>query len=269
MSALKDLLSRNEISTVQYETKLKALEAAESALASADANLKLVEHGTRPEVIAEAQAQVDVAAANLNSAQLAVEWCTIGSPIDGIVVQLAARRGQFYDRAVPLATITDLSEVFAQLRIPSDALANVDTGTPVEVHVTAFQEDAFAGNVTRRSGEADSLSGDLNMYVSLKNPDDRLRPGLGCRAKVWLPTVTDALSVPASAIADHAGSPVVTIIRDGKATETPVVVGVQAEGRVQIIRGLSPGDFVATKGGYGLPDDYPVEIVPDGRVSGQ
>lgn len=261
LSALENLLVRKEISQVQYKTKEKALKAAQAMLGSARANLKLMELGTRPELIAEAQAQVDVAAADVKAAQLAVDWCTIRSPIEGNSVQLSARQGQFIDRAVPLATITDLSELFAQLRIPSVALANVQIGTPVEVRVTAFPHDVFTGKVLRRSGEADPLSGDLNMYVTIKNPEDRLRPGLACTAQVWLPPIEGALTVPISAIADHDGKAVVTVIRNGEAKETVVSVGAQAGGRAQVIEGLSEGDVVATKGGYGLPDDYPVEIV--------
>ena len=261
VSALDDLLKRDEISRVQYETKQKELEAAQATLASAVANLKLRQRGTRPEAIAEAQAQVDVAAADVQASQLAVDWCTICSPIDGVVVQLAARRGQFFDQAIPLATITDLSEVFAQLRIPSDAVAKVEVGAPVDVLVPAFPDDVFHGAVSRRSGEADPLSGDLNMFVTLKNPDRRLRPGFSCRAQVWLPPINDALVVPVSAIADHDGRTVVTAVRDGKANEVAVTTGAQADGLVQLLGGLAVGDVVATKGGYGLPNGYPVAAV--------
>ena len=268
LSALQKLLDRNEISNVQFEMKKNALAAAQATLASADANLKLMEHGTRPELIAEAQAQVGVAAADVKAAQLAVDWCTIRSPIDGTVVQLAARQGQYFDRAVSLATVTDLSEVFAQLRIPSDALANVQVGTPVEIRVTAFPGEVFQGAVARRSGEADPLSGDLSMYVAVKNPDGRLRSGLGCRAQVWLAPIAGALTVPITAIADHDGRAVVTVVRDGKAQETDVTVGAQAEGTAQIIAGLAEGDVVATKGGYGLPDGYPVQTVTQDGAAG-
>ena len=75
-------------------------------------------------MIAEVQAQVDIASADVKAAELAVDWCTIRSPIDGVVVQLSARQGQFIDRAVTLATVTDLSEMFAKFQIPSDVLAN-------------------------------------------------------------------------------------------------------------------------------------------------
>ena len=52
-----------------------------------------------------------------------------------------------------------------------------------------------------------------------------------------------------------------TVIRDGKAEETGVTLGKEAEGNVQVVSGLAQGDLVAVKGGYGLPDGYPVEIV--------
>ncbi|HEX5470418.1 MAG TPA: efflux RND transporter periplasmic adaptor subunit [Lacipirellulaceae bacterium] len=262
LAALQKLFQRHEISNVQLNTKQDALRAAEATLAAANANLKLMEQGTRPEAIAEAQAQVKASAANVKAAQLAVDWCTIRSPIDGMVVQLSARLGQYVDRAVPLATVTDLSTVFVQLRIPSDALAKVAVATPVDVRVEAFPGKIFAGKVARRSAEADPQTGDLNMYVAVPNSKNELRPGLSCRARVFLPAIPNALSVPTSAIADHNGAAVVTVIRDGKAYETTVAVAAQAEGRSQILSGLSPGDVVATKGGYGLPDGYPVEIVP-------
>jgi multidrug efflux pump subunit AcrA (membrane-fusion protein) len=261
LSALQDLVARKEISQVQYVSKRKALETAQAALSGAEAKLHLMEHGPRPEAIAEAQAQVDAATADVKAAELAVEWCTIRSPIDGFVVQLDARRGQFLDRAAALAKIIDLSQLFAQLRIPSDSLAAVRKGTAVDVRVAAFPNDVFRGQVARLSGEADASSGDLTAYVSVDNADGRLRPGLSCTAHVWLTELKDALAVPVSAVADHSGTRVVTLIQDGKATEVPVTVGVAAEGLVQITNGLSAGDMVATKGGYGLPEGYPVEIV--------
>lgn len=260
-SALQDLVDRNEISQVQFQTKRKALETAQATLAAANARLLLMEHGTRPEAIAEAQAQVDAAAADVQSAELAVAWCTIRSPIDGVVVQLAARRGQYFDRAAVLATIIDLSKLFVQLRVPSDALEGVEIGTNVDVRVAAFPNDVYQGQVVRLSGEADPLSGDLTVYVGVDNPSNRLRPGLSCRAHVWLAEIKDALAVPVVAVADHDGTPVVTVIRDGKAAEVPVTLGSEAEGLVQVISGLEAGDLVATKGGYGLPEGYPLKII--------
>ena len=78
---------------------------------------------------------------------------------------------------------------------------------------------------------------------------------------VALPAVTDALAVPLAAVGDHSGTPVVTVIRNGEAFEVKVETGVETRELIEILKGLSLGDTVATVGGYGLPDACPVQIM--------
>lgn len=263
LTALKELLDRNEISSVIYDTKSKALESAEAAMAAAVERAKLLEAGTRPEMIAEAQALLDAAQADVEQAQLALQWCSITSPIDGIVVQLLARQGQFFDKAVPLVKIIDLSAVFVQLRIPSHDFARVTRGSQVEVRLDSLPAQVFPGTIERISGEADPLTGNLVVFALVKNTDQLLRPGLSCHALISLPPIKDALVVPISAVADLSGTPVVTVIRDSKAFETKVVLGTETKEIVQVLHGLTKGDLVATAGGTGLPQGCPVKVVAD------
>ncbi|MCA9218835.1 MAG: efflux RND transporter periplasmic adaptor subunit, partial [Planctomycetales bacterium] len=253
LAALDDLLKRREISPVAYETKAKALTAAEAALASADAHLKLFEQGTATELVDEAQSLLEVARADLEHVKLILEWCSITSPIDGVVVQLLAHQGQFFDRAVPLATVIDMSNVFVQLRIPSRNFADVQLGTPVDVQLNALPGQAFRGDISRISGQADPLTGNVIVFAKIENEAHLLRPGLSCEVRVSLPDVPQVLTVPVAAVADNSGTPVVTVIRDGKAYETEVQTGIETRELVQVLKGLAAGDIVATAGGYGLP----------------
>lgn len=263
IEALQELRSRNEISKVHLETKVKAFTSAEAALASAAAHVKLLEEGTRPEMIAEAEAHLASVKADRHHAQLAVQFCSITSPIDGIVVRLLARQGQFFDRASPMATIMDLSDVFVQLRIPSAQFVHVREGTVVDVAPTALSGRTFPGKIVRINGEADPLTGNIDAFAVVKNKDDVLRPGLGCRAQVWLPEIRDTLAVPLSAVADNAGTAIVTVVREEKAYEVEVVLGAHTSKMVQVVNGLSVGDVVITAGGYGLPEGCPVRVVAD------
>ena len=158
--------------------KPRRLKSAEAALASAQEHVKLLEAGTRPEMIDEAQGLLDAAKADLAQAQLALQWCTITSPIDGVVVQLLARQGQFLDRAAALATVIDLSEVFVQLRIPSRQFTKVNTGTQVDIQLASLPGRSFSGQVTRISGQADPATGNVNVFAAVKNDDQRPASGL-------------------------------------------------------------------------------------------
>lgn len=267
VSALRELLDREEVSEVVYNNKAKALEGAVAAAAAAEERVKLLQAGTRPELIEEARGLLEAAEADEARAQLELQWCTVASPIDGIVTQLVARRGQFFNAAQPLATIVDLSSVFVQLRIPELQSADVKVGTPVTVRLEAQPSRVFQGSIARMASQADPATGNIVAFARIENKDGVLRTGQSCQAVVELPPVTGAMVVPVSAVADHDGQAVVTVIRENRAHETPVETGVEANGYVQIIKGLSAGDQVATSGGYGLPEGCPVKIISDAAES--
>lgn len=263
VDAQKKLLRSGDVSPVTYDMTVKAFKAAQAAFKSADERVKLLEAGTRPEMKAEAKALLDAAQAAWKQADLTVKWCRITTPIKGTVAKLAARKGQYFNQATTLATVIDLSAVFVQLRIPSRNYAQVGVGTKIDVVVIALPGRLFHGRITRIAAEADPLTGAVDVFATVKNPDGSLRPGLGCQARVWLPEIPDALAVPRAAIADNGGTTVVTVVRDGKAVETPVQLGAETQDLVQITKGLSAGDVVATAGGYGLPENCPVKVVKD------
>ena len=127
-------------------------------------------------------------------------------------------------------------------------------GAPTEVSIASVREERFEGSITRFSGEADPNTGDVQAFAILQNEGGVLRPGLACRVRVWLPPIEQAIVVPISAVADREGTSVVNVVRDKKAYEVRVSIGVETREHVQIMDGLSPGDLVITEGGYGLPD---------------
>lgn len=267
LDAIKTLLDRGEFSQVVYETKAKAFESAKAALASARERVKLLEAGTRPEMVAEAQGLLDAAKADLEQARLILNWCTITSPIDGVVVQLLARQGQYFDRAVPLATIIDQSHFFVQLRVPSQDFGKVHLGAKVNIQLSSIPGRTFSGTVARISGQADPLTGNVVVFGLIENIDDLLRPGLSCNVQVFLPEISGALAIPVAAVADNSGKTVVTVIRENKAYEMEVKTGIESHGVVQVLNELSPGDVVAIEGGYGLPNGCAVKVDPDPAAS--
>ena len=258
VDAAARLRENDEISDVEFKRLESMIRRDEAAYAAAAAKLDFYQVGTRPESIAEAQAQLEVAQAELVRAQLAVAFCTISSPFEGVVTQLLARQGMNVAQSDRLATVVDLSRVFAEIRVPSGYLSSVKHGARMEASVPSLRDERFGGSITRFSGEADPNTGDVQAFAILQNGGGLLRPGLACRIRVWLPPIEQALVVPISAVADREGISVLHVIRDHKAYEVQVSVGAYTQEYVQIIDGLSPGDLVITEGGYGLPDGCPV-----------
>lgn len=260
VEAAANLRENSEISDVEFVGLQSALHSAEADYASAGARLALLQAGPRPEEIAEAESQLAIAQADLARARLSLAFCDTRSPIDGVVTRLSALQGMNVVPADQLAIVVDLSQLFVRLRVPSRYLPSVKPGAEVEVRVTSFEGETVTGRIARLGGEADPNTGDVDAFAVLPNSSGYLRPGLGCRARVWLPRIEHALAVAVSAVADRDGTFVVSVVRDNKAHEVEVSVGVETRMYVQITDGLSAGDVVIVEGGYGLPDGCPVRI---------
>jgi len=257
IDAMKALHEKQEMADVQFERVKAELQAAEAEYAAFTARLKLLEAGTRPEEIAEAEAKLAAARADLAAADLTVQLHRLTSPLDGSVIELSARLGMSIEPLTKVGTLADLSTLFARVQIPAAHLSSVHNGASVDVRATALPGHVFKGTVSRLGKQADLQTGNVEAFASLANETGDLRPGLACQVRVWLPAVPDALVIPVAAIADRDGTSVVTVVRDSKAHETEVTLGVQTRERVQVTKGLSPGDLVAVQGGYGLPEGCP------------
>jgi len=264
--ALKPMQSAGEISGVKYDEARSNMEAANAERDMAAAKLNVLEAGTRPESIAQAEANVDAGEADATAQQLAVELCVMKSPMDGVVTELSARPGMCIQPGTVVATIMDLGAVFARFKIPSAHLAQVSEGAHVKLHILSLGEQEYDGVVARIRKEADPQTGDVEAFASVANPEKTLRPNLACRVSVALPEISNVLVIPTVAVSDKDGTPVVTVIRDHKAYETEIKLGIQTPELTQVVSGLSEGETVAIKGGYGLPEGCPIEVDNKGAI---
>ena len=159
--------------------------------------------------------------------------------------------------------VVDLSKVFVQVRIPSAYWARVKPGAAVDVRVASLPDMMFKGKIARIGGQADPATGDVDALAEVTNENGLLRSGLACRSRVWLPEVADALVVPAAAIADRAGTPVVSVVRDGKGFEIEVKLGVQTQEKTQVIEGLGTGGYSDYRRGVRVARRVPGSVTGD------
>ncbi|MCX5769783.1 MAG: efflux RND transporter periplasmic adaptor subunit [Candidatus Hydrogenedentes bacterium] len=269
LKALESLFEKGEISSVQFEQAKAAAASSEAAAKAAQQRGKLAQNGSRQEMIDEAKAKLAGAQAEVAAQELAVQQCSIQSPIDGVVTELSVRQGMYVEQPTALGKVIDLSSLFVQVRVPSKFRGQVQERAKATVKANWLGEQAFEGRLERLSKQADAQSGDTDAFVLVDNQKEMLQPGLSASVTIDLPEIADAVVVPVAAVADHNGTAVVTVIRDGKAYETEVQTGVRTPEVVQILSGLAAGEIVATEGGYGLPDGCPVSIVSIKEDSGK
>jgi macrolide-specific efflux system membrane fusion protein len=125
----------------------------------------------------------------------------------------------------------------ARIQLDQSATVSVDAlpGQQLAAHVIAIAPTATssAGVVT------------YNVTLQLDQTASGLKPGMTGSAQVVVQQVEGAINVPAAALSRSGGSQVVTVVRNGKQVQVPVVVGLRGDNSVQIVSGLNEGAQVA------------------------
>src|SRR5262249_14928911 len=147
--------------------------------------------------LTEAKANVAVAEAKLDKANVLVGYTTITSPYDGVITNRRFFEGDFIRSAaeggsVPLLTVAAIDKVRVITQVPDSAVPYTDVGDNAEVTVDALPNEVFKGKVSRFSSSEDPSSRTMHTEIDLPNAKEKLRPGMYGIAKIILDLSTKA-----------------------------------------------------------------------------
>lgn len=192
----------------------------------------------------EAELTLEDLGAGVASAQLA-------APLDGVVHTLSLQEGQQVAAFEPVAVVADMGALEVSAGLTSGELALLEEGMPVLLEPARGPGSAFTGTVRRlpyaAGGGSVELGGsDDAVRISLAAPaaEVDLAPGDRVRATVVLAESADTLWLPPQAIRSFGGRNFV-IVQEGEGQQrVDVSLGIQGDGRVEVLSGLSAGQRV-------------------------
>ena len=186
----KKLADREMVPVADYDAALEARDTAIASLAAAKASVE------------KSEASVSQSRANLN-------YCTIVSPVNGVVINRSVDEGQTVVssmNAVPLLNIaTDLKRIQVEATVPEADIGNVRDGQPVSFSVDSFPGVRFKGVVTqvRMASTTTSSVGTYPVIIEADNPGGKLFPGRPATISVHIAEAKDVLAVTAAAFRYH------------------------------------------------------------------
>lgn len=177
---------------VELDTATEALAKSESNLDSAKASL------------ASAEASVEQSRASAEKAKADLEFCTIVSPVDGIVIDRKVDEGETVVssmNAVPVLTIAeDLKTVWVEATIPEADIGNIKIGQSVTFTADAYRR-RFTGRVKQIRKAATTTNNVVTFPVIIEadNPDEMLFPGMTATLSIETARAENVVSVPSAA----------------------------------------------------------------------
>jgi RND family efflux transporter MFP subunit len=201
-----------------------------------------------------AKGQLESAKGKYEGATAQLSYSEIRSPINGVVTERPLYPGEMATAGTPLLVVMDTSTVIAKAHIPQEAAAALKRGDSATI--AGPGDVKIAGKVTVVSPALDPSSTTVEVWVEAANPKGELRPGSSVSLQIAGRAVKNAVLVPAAALLKTPEGETVVMVAgsDGRAHQVTVETGIREDDRVEIIKGLSGGENVIVRGGYGIPD---------------
>jgi cobalt-zinc-cadmium efflux system membrane fusion protein len=179
----------------------------------------------------------------------------VTAPIAGVVTQQSVGPGQTVGSLAgggsgAMFVVADLSQVWLTGALREGDAARARLGQAVEARPTALPDKVLRGRLDFISPVVDPATRRVAVHATLANPDGLLRPQMFVSFALILNEGASALAVPAEAVIYEGeqahvwvADPVSHLIRS-----RPIRAGGSANGRVEVLSGLAPGESVVVRG---------------------
>jgi membrane fusion protein, heavy metal efflux system len=243
------------VGTVGFDEDPAVIQA-ESTLISAAANLEMSRkellrvqslgeaNGIAPKELEAAIAARQTAAAALKAARDALR--ALGKT-DAQIDRMVAT-GQF-DSPGTAAHIT-----WVVANVPENDSPRIRTGQRVWVKVPAYSDRQYIGRVSRVYSTIDPNTHRLTVRARVEDPQGDLRPGMLATIVIRTADPMESLAVPTTAVVREGDGSMITWVTNDQQhfTERSLTLGLQREGRYQVLSGLKANELAVTEGGVFL-----------------
>lgn len=258
---------------------------AQTVAATAQQNLlsALKQISTEEQAVAAAKDRVRAQQAVVAQNQERKSYALLASPITGVVLERVTEPGNLVPPGSEVLKLGDFKSVKVELGVSDRELAKIQVGQSVSVRLDAFASKSVLGKVTRISPAANQDSLQVPIEVTIPNSNGRIGSGLLARVS-FEPDMTQRVIVPETALkagnkrgrepegekgrssfSNPKSEQAIVFVVKGEGEQTTVEarsieVGEYANGKVEIISGLQPGEKFVARSGKSLQDGEAVRL---------
>src|ERR1700730_3926661 len=236
----KALLPKAIISQAAYDTRRNEMDAAVSALDSAEAQLR--------------------------QATNAVGYATLKADKAGTVTAVIGEPGQVVSAGQSVITLAHAGETEIAVAVPEQDAEHLTMGQPAKITLWARPRVSIEGSIREIAGQADPASRTYAVRIAMSGSPQIMRLGNTASVALWMDYEAACVVVPLAALTESDGGPVVFVVDpvNEAVHKTFVSVARIAEEGARITDGLHAGEVVVTAGVQFLRDGMRVRL-PDER----
>ena len=187
--------------------------------------------------------QVENAAFELQKKQEELKNAQIKSSIDGTVVRVNSKVGQFADKVEddkPMFSIENLEQLELEIKVSEYSIGKVQVGQKAVITADILDGASVEGKVVKISPTGEEKGGGstervIPTTIRINGDKSRLIAGITAKAELLIREAKDAFCVPATAVFDRGDGPCIAVAENMRVRIIPVTLGVDGDVEVEVI----------------------------------
>lgn len=200
---------------------------------------------------------------NYENARIQLDKMNVKAPFTGVITELPYyTTGTRLNSGSPVATIMSYSNMYMNINLPENTIAQIKPGQDVLVTNYTLPEDTLAGKVTELSPAISTETRTFTGKIEITNPDLKFRPGMFAKADIITDQKDSAIVIPKDIILTGGrGKYVFVVGRNSAAENRWITTGIENQNFVEVTEGLRPNERLIIKGFETLRDNSKVKII--------
>ena len=188
-----------------------------------------------------------------------IEKSKVFAPFSGILGLKQISQGAYVTPNDILIELQQIDPIKLEFEIPEKYLSDVKQGQPLKFTVVGADQ-AFNAVVYAIGTEISPTTRTFKVRATSKNGARLLKPGQFAKIELVTEVKEDAVLIPTDAVIPVLDGKQVYLVKNGKATATPIITGERRASEVEIMQGIQIGDTLLVSGLLNLTDGVPVKV---------
>jgi len=194
-----------------------------------------------------------------------IKALTLYSPVSGQVMQKMAVQGMKIMPGEKLFEVVDLSSVWVVADIYESELPLIKVGDRAQIRLSYFPGQEFSAVIDFIYPTLSAESRTAKARFTLPNPQGKLKPQMYGQVELKI-NLGRRLAVPGDAVIDTGPRQIVYVDKgEGNFEPREVTAGLRAEKWVEILKGLKPGEKVASSANFLIDSEAKLKGIAPGK----
>ncbi len=191
--------------------------------------------------------EVRAAEAHVAALQATIDLARLEAPFAGTITELNSMVGDEVNLGGMAVRIDDLSHLLVDVQVPEIDINSIQVGQEARLTFDGIPGQEYTGKVTQVGRVGTDVAGAVNFDVTIEltNADEAVRPGMTAAVNIVVKQLDNVLTVPNRAVRLLNGERVVYKLVNGKPQAVNITLGATADTNSEIASGeIKEGDTV-------------------------